>query len=106
MNERAKRIGENEALFRDVNERVREVNESFSLLLEEMDLVCECGTLECTERMHMTVERYEQIRSDPALFAIRPGHEFPDVEYVVDTGGDYVVVRKREGVAAETDPPS
>ena len=40
---RAERVGRNESFFREVNERVRDVNEAFSGLTGRGDFVCECG---------------------------------------------------------------
>ena len=97
MDERARRIGENEILFRDVNERVTEVSGAFAVVLPDLEIVCECGSVTCTERIHMTADEYARIRSDGAWFAVKPGHEIPDVESVVEHHGDYDVVKKDEG---------
>jgi hypothetical protein len=108
VDERAERIGLNEALFREVNERVRSINQGFGEPLPETDFVCECGHDSCTERVRMTLDAYEELRSDPTRFAIRPGHQIPDVETVVEEHEGYAVVEKHEGdpaaLAEETDP--
>lgn len=108
MDERARRIGQNEILFRDVNERLRELNESFSLVLENAEFVCECGDASCVERITMTLADYEELRRNPTRFAIRKGHEIPDVEDVVGETPAYAIVQKREGLparlAAQHDP--
>jgi hypothetical protein len=100
----------NEALFREVNERVKTINQGFGEPLPETDFVCECGLDSCTERVRMTLDAYEELRSNPTRFAVRPGHELPDVETVVEEHGDYVVVEKHPGgpaeLATETDPRS
>ena len=110
MDERIRRIGENEALFREVNERVKEVNAGFGVVVDDLDLVCECGHMECVERIRLTVSEHERIRSDPELFAIRPGHQIEESEDVVADGGDHLVVRKkpglREQIAEPLDPRS
>lgn len=106
--DRQERIGLNEALFREVNERIREIGDSLAAGSEDLDLVCECGKVECAERIRMTASEYERLRSDSTHFAVVPGHETPDVETVVERHKSYDVVRKREGdparIAAETDP--
>jgi len=108
VDERAERIGLNEALFREVNERVKAINTGFGEPLPETDFVCECGLDSCTERVRMTLPAYEALRADPTHFAVRPGHQIPDVETVVEEHDDYVVVEKDPGgparLAAETDP--
>jgi hypothetical protein len=108
VDERERRIGMNEAVFREINERIREVGETFSVVDELLDLVCECGLADCTERIQMAAADYERIRANPTYFAIVPGHEIPEVETVVERHKGYVIVRKTVGEAAElakeTDP--
>ena len=55
MDKRAKRVGENEVLFREINERLRELGESFSLVSDTTEFVCECANTSCTERVRMTL---------------------------------------------------
>jgi hypothetical protein len=100
VNERQERIGRNEALFRDVNERLEQLNEAFSVVTDRAEFVCECGDAGCAQRIVMTLADYEGIRADSALFVIVPGHEAPDVEDVVDRRGGYDIVRKRPGSPA------
>ena len=108
MDERARRIGENEAIYRAVNEKIEALNESFGTLAESMTIVCECGNLSCAEQIELDPGTYERVRADPAQFVIVPGHEIPDVEDVVEQHGTYDVIRKRPGGPAElargTDP--
>jgi hypothetical protein len=110
MDDRAERIGLNEALFREVNERVKAINDRFGDRPETAQFVCECGNQACTERIEIALPAYEQLRADPARFAVRPGHELPDVETVVERNEDYAVVEKKPGGPAElaeaTDPRS
>ena len=98
-------IARNEALFREVNERVQEVSEDRATLTT--DFVCECGDVDCTETVALRDEEYEHVRSDPLLFAIVPGHEILDVEEVVARNQRFFVVRKHVAEAAlarDTDP--
>ena len=108
--QRARRLGENEALFRVVNERIEEVNRGFATLTETMDVVCECGDLACAERVLVSLADYERIRADSTHFVLVPGHESPSVERVIERGDGFVVVEKDPGlparVASETDPRS
>lgn len=98
---RAERVGRNEAFFRQVNERVKDVNEAFAGLTGRGDFVCECGDGSCVEGITLTMDEYREVRSQPELFAIVPGHELPDVEDVVRSNDRFMVVRKREGTPAE-----
>jgi hypothetical protein len=108
VDERARRIGLNEAVFRQVNERIEELAETFGLTKQQLDLICECGNAECSSRIAMTQKDYETLRSDSATFAVVRGHEIPDVEEIIKRETGYDVVRKCAGdaveVARETDP--
>jgi hypothetical protein len=111
VSERERRLGINEGVFREVNERLEELaaKTGFSEW-GPLDLVCECGDTSCSERIEMSREDYEAVRSDSTRFVVVPGHEIPDVEQVVERHDGYVVVSKHEGDAAEfarkTDPRS
>jgi hypothetical protein len=108
--DRDERIGLNEAVFREVNERINDLAGHFGLEEQPLDLVCECGDPTCVERISMSRSAYERLRSEPTHFAVHPGHTQPDVEDIVERRPAYLVVRKREGdpadVARETDPRS
>lgn len=105
---RALRIGENEALFRSVNEQVRGLSDAWAVRDDTIRIVCECGTASCVEQIELHQAEYERIRSDGALFAVRPGHEAPDVEQVVARNDRYWTVHKDPGLperlAEATDP--
>jgi hypothetical protein len=89
----------NEALFRDVNERINEG----SMRLEPFDgdeprywqFVCECASAACVDHIELTKEEYEEVRDDPTHFAVLPGHENPDRETVEWRTERFVVVEKR-----------
>jgi hypothetical protein len=106
--ERQKRISRNEAVFRQVNEKLEQLNEAFGELTGTFEIVCECGNADCTSQIAMRRDKYEELRSDPTQFAVVKGHEIPDVEHVVAEEETYDVVRKNPGtpaeVAAATDP--
>jgi hypothetical protein len=102
---RTERIARNEALYREVNERVEEV--SASSLVERIEFLCECGDETCTEAILLDRAEYEQLRADPLLFGVKPGHAIEDVEDVVAEDERFHTVRKREDggrIARETDP--
>jgi hypothetical protein len=99
VDERARRIGVNEAMFREVNERIEGLAESFGLGNQMLDLICECGDVSCARQIRMTGREYQTLRKEPTLFAVFPGHEIDDVEDIVDRRDGYDVIRKREGAA-------
>ncbi len=104
MGSREERVGRNEALFREVNERIREITTWDS----GVEFLCECGDPDCTQPIVMTVEEYEAVRSRATRFLIVTGHEIPDVERVVERTERFAVVEKLPGeptkIAVETDP--
>jgi hypothetical protein len=110
VSERERRLSRNEALFREVNDRIERVNETLQATNETLRILCECGNSSCTEQITVPLSEYERIRSDPELFFVRKGHELPEVEYVVERHDDYDVVRKEPGeearLARELDPRS
>lgn len=108
--DRARRIVKNETLFRDVNDRVKEIDEAHGAQAADdtWDFLCECGDPSCTEALSLTRPAYEDVRSDPLRFVVLDGHEQQDVERVVVRGDGYVVVEKTraEQLAVGTDPRS
>jgi hypothetical protein len=108
MKERDRRRALNEAAFREVNERIRGLNATFSEFTGEFSIVCECDDNACVEHLSVRPDEYEAIRSDPTLFAVLPGHESPAVETVEEERGGFNVVRKKPGeparIATATDP--
>jgi hypothetical protein len=99
--DRERRIGKNEGLFREANERIERVTESLQLTAERLSILCECGDSSCTERLEVALSDYERVRRDSTLFFVRRGHLKADVEDVVEQTDEYDVVRKKEGPAAE-----
>ncbi len=91
MDERTRRVAENEALFRQVNERVvgseRRPAETF-------EIVCECADTQCMEHLRVTTEVYERTRSEPTDFLLKPGHAKPEYETVIDANEEFELVRK------------
>jgi hypothetical protein len=108
---RDERLAGNEALFREVNERVAEVATHYIEVeahTEQVDFACECGRADCAEPIRMTLAEYEAIRAESTHFGIVPDHQAPEIESVIRRFPTYWVVEKREQdaeeVARETDP--
>jgi hypothetical protein len=98
-----------QSLYRDVNERVLEINEAFSVAVPLGDWVCECADHSCVERIPLTMEEYEAVRANAMRFAIAPSapHFFPELENVVTKTERYWVVEKTGTageLAAKVDP--
>lgn len=94
-------IGRNEALFREVNERIREITASQGVPFDERVLFqCECGRLDCHEQIELSLAEYEAVRAQEHQFLILQGHQIDAVENVVRGNDRYLVVRKH-GEAAD-----
>jgi hypothetical protein len=110
VDERGKRVGRNEVLFRKVNERLRELGEGFSLVSEEAEFVCECANTACAERIQMPLATYEEIRADPKRFFLIKGHEEQEYERIITESDRYYIVEKvaggAAGIAIRDDPRS
>ena len=100
MSERTERIGRNEGLFREVNERIDQLQAGQDEP-NTFEIVCECGRASCTERFPITHEEYRALREDVHLFAVVPGHERPDLERTIARWEHYLVVEKTDPDAAE-----
>jgi hypothetical protein len=98
--ERERRIGRNQALFREVNERIEHVSGARRTGRDRLTILCECGNETCAEHIEVSLSDYERIRADSRLFFVRPGHATPDIEQVLEHHDGYDVVRK-DGPAAE-----
>lgn len=98
--DRTKRAGRNQTLFREVNERLEGLAKAFQHVTETSSFSCECADLGCIARMDLRLSEYEAVRSHPNQFAVLPGHVYPDVEKVVAENDRYVIVSKL-GVGAE-----
>jgi hypothetical protein len=90
----AEKIARNEALFREVNERIAETAVRFEA--DDASFVCECAESACTERVDVTIAQYERVRADGATFLLVPGHEDERIETVVDAEDGHAVVEKRD----------
>jgi hypothetical protein len=100
------RLALNEALFRVANERMADWEERHSEAETEL-YHCECAELGCREKIRLTKVDYERVREDPAHFVAAPGHEKPDIETVIESHDDWVIVEKNPEVQAlveTTDP--
>jgi len=82
----------NRFLFREVNERLLELTDRLSPGGDSIDVVCECGSDECVERLTIGRKAYDLIRATPDHFALKPGHAGL-TDNVVEQFGAYDVVR-------------
>ena len=86
-----KRLEHNEAVFKSVNEEIDERAEDSPRTPE---YVCECADAGCSATIRLSHAQYEHVRREPNWYAVLPGHEVPEVERVVQTFDDYLIVQK------------
>jgi hypothetical protein len=101
---RQARLGNNQSLFRAINEEVEKITEEKPA--DPAGFICECANPDCGAEIVLTLFDYEAIRQNPARFFVLSQHVFRDVEDVVEDRGEYVIVEKfgaggRVAVAAD-----
>jgi hypothetical protein len=105
----------NETLFRNLNERLKEIDDGLdtavvgAAVIDREEFFCECGTLDCMARLEMTREEYESVRAHPTRFLVLLDHVDDAIETVVETHARYTVVEKlgeQAEIAREHDPRS
>ncbi len=97
MEDRFARQARNEALFREVNERIAQLGERAQAWSPDgtVEFLCECGEEGgCGQRVRVPTEVYERVRSQDDRFVVRSGHETLEIELAVEWTDEYVVVEK------------
>jgi hypothetical protein len=102
MTTRAERQGRNESLFREVNDRIAELNQTFQIE-GRSEFLCECSREECRQPIEISIGEYEAVRRTPTRFLVIPGHEDDRVERVVERSERYIVVEKIGEAADEAE---
>jgi hypothetical protein len=100
----ARAPGRNQVLFREVNERIRQVLDDWP---ERGEFLCECSNEDCMETIYLTLEEYEAVRERAPSSSSR-GHELGRIERVVGETDTYKLVETIHGAgcATEMDPRS
>ena len=88
MDERERRLAQNEAVFREANERIRRTGG------DSPEFICECADRDCTGRVALSLHEYEAVRRDPKQFVVLPGHQIPDIEEIVLIDDHFLTVQK------------
>jgi hypothetical protein len=84
--DREVRAARNQALFRAVNEKLRDINEPFAEVTGTFAVACECSRLDCVEVIEIPAEVYREVRRSPRTFVVLPEHAESSIERA--TGGD------------------
>jgi hypothetical protein len=80
-----------ELLFREVNERIYDIGVGET---DTLEVLCECGEESCISTLVISVRDYKRLRLESSRFVVCEGHEFPDIERVVERTHEYLVVEK------------
>ncbi|HJU48794.1 MAG TPA: hypothetical protein VJ689_11700 [Gaiellaceae bacterium] len=106
MSQSAQRAAENEARFREANDRISRTAERLHVD-GPLPFICECDRRGCTAILRVELSTYRDVRSSPRRFLAAPGHEreSPETRIVERTDGFEVVEKIGEAarVAAELD---
>jgi hypothetical protein len=92
------RVGRNEAIFRQVNERIVEVGDELDA--SRLAIVCECADAACAASIEISLSDYRRAREESAVFIVIPEHLLAGLEEAMFADERSVFVRKR-GQAAE-----
>ena len=106
--DRVRDVALTEAAFRIANERMARWEERHAAGATELYL-CECASQPCRDRVRLTREQYESVRSDPRRFLVVPGHVIPELETVVESYPRHEVIEKPSALMdllQQTDPRS
>ena len=97
---REERLARNENLFREINERVREIAAAHGRDAHLYSFHCECSNTDCTLRVTVELADYERVRAQGNRFLVATGHDLPEIERVVEQAGSWWMIEK-EGDAGE-----
>jgi hypothetical protein len=104
VEKRHERQAVNEALAREVNERLAGLDEqaasTWAAPSEQLfEFLCECSAEGgCEARLQLTLEEYDRVRAQDDRFAIAPGHETDEIEHVIERNDRFVIVDKVDAV--------
>jgi len=99
--DRTERQARNEALVREVNERIEALDKQAAERGwpppdGRFQFRCECGAAGgCAALLAMTLQQYEHVRSENDRFAVLPGHENLEIEDVVERHERFLIVDKK-----------
>jgi hypothetical protein len=102
-----RRLAENEAFFREQNERVQKSLDAINKLAAKNNqqietpspnelfyFYCECADENCDQRVQLSLKEYTKIHKRRNCFIIIPGHEVPSVERITRRESKFYIVKK------------
>jgi hypothetical protein len=103
----SERVAANEAMFRQLNERLADLLDELGADADNFEIFCECGDDSCVERITIQRDVYEQARKHPDRFIVVAEHVVPGLERAVVEAPGFRVIEKHPAEAAiarATDP--
>jgi len=94
MSPRNERAIRNEALFREVNVHIADLEARVHATGEMLPLVCECVQTGCSVPLEVEPSVFRRVREHSLRFLVAPGHERLDIESVVERHLRYLIVDK------------
>ena len=73
-----------EDVFRMANEEIADLGRDHGWRFP-IPFLCECADKHCFARLELTIEAYEEVRSDPVRYLTALGHEIPDAIVIEQT---------------------
>lgn len=96
MDERQKeQLAANEDLFRQINENIEDVAAQHGTDAHTYEFLCECSDPACSKRVNATLAEYRHVREHGDRFIVAKGHVMQEIESVVKSANDHVVIEKQ-----------
>lgn len=90
-----RRLKENEIIFREANENIRQfIEETTGKKNEAVRFYCECSNMKCKGRISISTNEYKQAHKSQKHFIVIPGHEVTKIEKVLNKSAKFNVVQK------------
>jgi hypothetical protein len=106
----------NQVVFRKFNERIIDVRSDLKQAAKEngklesvsndddmSSFICECSDENCTMKIHLSLNDYQNEHARDDTFTVATHHEVTDIEKTIDKMPDYIVVQKLETPSQSAD---
>ncbi len=97
MHDKSRRIQNELVLARHNTERAKKVKvvmDQAEAVLLPIEFACECSEIHCTSPINMTIDEFAIAHQHNDQFVVIPGHEQTDIESIIVTEHNYLVVEK------------
>jgi hypothetical protein len=98
----AERAARNEQVFRSVNEHIHTAADRHGRDVP-LRFHCECGRASCFETIDLLPDTYERVAATRYRFIVLRGHEEREIERVIETHDEWLVVEKFGDARLELD---